>query len=601
MAETPAGPADTAPPCPPRPADESDLGFVRTPMVRWFDPHQLIDTAVRVLLSGVFSAFADNRQLQAREPAGQFDRSGRQELWLDYVADLGDGWNSTYTVARLLAAEELVLARDGESHDTERGRLLVMGGDAVYPVPKAAEYENRMLGPYRSALPCAAGEAPELFAIPGSHDWYDGLINFTSIFCRNRRIGGWRTCQRRSYFAIKLPNAWWLWGIDIQFGASVDEVQLRYFADVAADRMAPGDRVIMCMSKEVESGRKEADVHSDRDVAYLEREIIQPSGARVLLYLKSGKHYYSRYEEEDGPRHHIESGGGGAFLHPTHNLPERIDRPGADGPTAYRRASSYPSAAVSTRLRKRIWLMPVYNLPLAAVFGTVQVLLAFMLGLHLDDRHLALGVGDLLRAMWESPTAFLLSLLVLASLVGMVRFAHDASGMGRVFLGLAHSALQVASVAGVMISASYLSTTFGLAGDPSLLVFIGLVWLLGGTYGMIGMAGYLWATGCLGLHGTEAYAPLHHQDHKHVLRLHIQADGSLTIYPIGIDRVGRAWTLSPDAPAHAPWFTPDGHEPEPHLIEPPITIGRAVPASATTTPPSRRGAATSAAAARSRR
>ena len=315
------------------------------------------------------------------------DRSGQAELWLDYVADLGDGWNSTYTVARLLATEALELDWDGETHRTERGRILVFGGDAVYPVPKAVEYENRMLGPYRSALPCARAEAPELFAIPGSHDWYDGLVNFTSIFCRNRWIGGWRTRQRRSYFALKLPNGWWLWGIDIQFGASVDEVQLQYFADVAADQMQPGDRVVLCMSKEVESGRKQAEVHSDRDVEYLEREIIQPSGARLLLYLKSGKHYYSRYEEEDGPRHHIESGGGGAFLHPTHNLPERTDFPGPDGPTAYRRAGTYPSAAFSKRLRKRIWLMPAYNLPLAAVFGTVQVLLAFMLGLHLDDRH----------------------------------------------------------------------------------------------------------------------------------------------------------------------------------------------------------------------
>ena len=573
MAETPADRGDTPPPCPPRPTDASDLGFVRRPMVRWFDPHQLIDTAVRVLLSGVFSSYADSREVQAREPSEVPDRSAHEDLWLDYVADLGDGWNSTYTIARLLATEELELERDGQSYRTERGRILVFGGDAVYPVPKAAEYENRMLGPYRAALPCAPRDAPELFAIPGSHDWYDGLVNFTSIFCRNRWIGGWKTRQRRSYFALKLPNGWWLWGIDIQFGASVDEVQLQYFADVAADQMQPGDRVILCMSKEVDSGRKQDEVHSDRDVAFLEREIIRPSGAQLLLYLKSGKHYYSRYEQQDGPRHHIESGGGGAFLHPTHNLPERADLPGPDGPTAYRRAGTYPSPSLSKRLRKRIWLMPAYNLPLAAVFGTVQVLLAFMLGLHLDDRHASLSVSDLLRAMWESPTAFLLSLLVLASLVGMVRFAHDANGIGRFLLGLAHSTLQVASVSGVMLAASHLSGAFGSEGVSSLLTFLGLVWLLGGVSGMMGMAGYLWATGYLGLHGTEAYAPLHHQDQKHFLRLHIQADGALAIYPIGVERVGRKWRLCPDAPAHAPWFAAEGAEPAPHLIEPPIRIG----------------------------
>jgi hypothetical protein len=125
-----------------------------------------------------------------------------------------------------------------------------------------------------------------------------------------------------------------------------------------------------------------------------------------------------------------------------------------------------------------------------------------------------------------------------------------------------------------MIAASYLSSAVGLEGVWSLLAFLGLVWLLGGISGMVGMAGYLWATGCLGLHGTEAYAPLHHQDLKHVLRLHIQSDGALTLYPIGIDRVGRKWKLCPDAPAHAPWLAPDGPEPQPHLIEQPIRIGR---------------------------
>ena len=162
-------------------------------MVCWLDPHQLVDTAARVLLAGVFSSYADNRQLQALAPAEVFDRSEGPELWLDYVADLGDGWNSTYSIASLLAADELKLDWDGEPVATERGRLLVMGGDQVYPVPKRAEYENRLLGPYRSALPCVgAGEARELFAIPGSHDWYDGLVNFTSVFCRERPIGGWQ-------------------------------------------------------------------------------------------------------------------------------------------------------------------------------------------------------------------------------------------------------------------------------------------------------------------------------------------------------------------------------------------------------------------------
>ncbi|HEX4103095.1 MAG: metallophosphoesterase [Pseudonocardiaceae bacterium] len=547
---------------------------MRRPMVRWLDPHQLVDTAARVLLSGVFSAYADYREMQALEPAEVPDRSGQADLWLDYVADLGDGWNSTYTVARLLATEELKLEWDGETHATERGQILVMGGDQVYPVPKAAEYQNRMLGPYRAALPCAVGDAPELFAIPGSHDWYDGLVNFTSIFCRKRWIGGWKTLQRRSYFAIKLPNRWWLWGVDIQFGSYIDEAQLRYFAGVALDQVEPGDQIILCTAKEVDSGRKGTEIHSDRDVEFLEREIIQPCGARLVLYLKSGKHYYARYEHEDqdGVRQHITSGGGGAFLHPTHNLPEHMDLPGPAGPVPYRRARTYPSAEASKRLRKRIWLLAPYNLPLAGVFGTVQVLLALMLGLHLGDRHVGLGLGELRRAVWESPTFFLLIVLVIVSLVGMVRFAHDARGIRRFLVGTIHTTLQLASAAGFMIASSWLSSAFGLRGGWSLVAFLGLIFLVGGIGGMVGMSGYLWVANCFGLHGTEGYAAQHHQDLKHVLRLHLEADGDLTVYPIGIDRVGRKWTPCPDAPAHTPWFAPQGAEPEPHLIEKPITI-----------------------------
>lgn len=574
MAETPRQSSERSG-CPPRPASESgaDLGFVRRPMVRWLDPHQLFDTAIRVVVSGLFGSYADSRELQALVPSEVLDRSDGPDLWLDYVADLGDGWNSTYTVARLLAAEKLELRREGGAGTTtERGRILVMGGDQVYPVPKREEYENRLLGPYRSALPWVAGENPELLAVPGSHDWYDGLLNFTSVFCRGRWIGGWKTRQQRSYFAVKLPHRWWLWGIDVQFGAYLDEPQLKYFHDVASELVSPGDRIVLCVAKEVESGRSKAEVYSDRNLEYIERQVIQPTGAQVLLYLKSGRHHYCRYAEEDGPSHHITSGGGGAFLHPTHQLPEHLELPRSASPGRYRRAAIYPAADVSKRLRKRVWLLPAYNLPLAAVFGGVQILLAFMLGLHLDDRHVGLGLGDLWVAVWRSPTAFLLILLMVLTLGAMVRFAHEATGLTRLLLGLVHSSLQLATVAFVMVAASALSSALGLKGLPSLGAFLAMVGVLGGVGGTLGMSGYLWATNCLGLHGNEAYAPLHHPDLKHFLRLHIDTDGVLTVYPVGIDRVGRKWRLVHDAPENAPWFEPVGPEPETHLIEEPVRI-----------------------------
>jgi len=154
----------------------------------------------------------------------------------------------------------------------------------------------------------------------------------------------------------------------------------------------------------------------------------------------------------------------------------------------------------------------------------------------------------------------------------MVRFAHDAGGVGRFLLGLVHSTLQLASVAGVLMAASRLSSASRLHGVPSLIVFLGLIGLLGGLGGTLGMSGYLWVTNCLGFHGNEGYAPLHHQDLKHFLRLHIDAEGVLTVYPIAVDRVGRKWRLDPDAPDGAPWFTADAAASEPHLVERPIRM-----------------------------
>jgi hypothetical protein len=543
-------------------------------MVRWLDPHQLLDTSTRVLASGFLTSYTDSRELQVNMAGDVYDRSEPQEVWLDYVADLGDGWNSTYTVARLLAQPELDLSHGNDRYHTQRGSILVMGGDQVYPVPTRNHYENRLLGPYEAAMPCSRGDDPDLFAIPGSHDWYDGLVNFTNIFCRQRSVGGWKTTQTRSYFALQLPHRWWLWGIDLQFGDYLDEAQIGYFAGAARD-MEHGDRVIVCMAKEVESGRKSAEVASDRNLGYLEREVLRPAGASVALYLKSGRHHYCRYENPDTESQLITAGGGGAFLHPTHGLPESIDPPGEDATgdrsDALALASAYPSRVDSKRLRKRVWLLPIFNLPLAAVLGALQVLLVFMLGLHHEDQHLSVSFGDLSRALWDSPTAFLLILLVILSFGAMIRLAHDASGVPRLLIGLGHSMLQFGGLGMVIVVSSRLAGSLG-TDAASLVGFLGLVWLLGGVGGVLGISGYLWITNCLGYHGNEAFAPLHHMDQKNFLRLHIDGDGTLTVYPVGIDRVCRRWRFCPQAAAHEPWLAPVKAEAKPHLIEAPITF-----------------------------
>ncbi|HEY6179460.1 MAG TPA: hypothetical protein VIX73_33625, partial [Kofleriaceae bacterium] len=69
------------------------------------------------------------------------------------------------------------------------------GGDLVYPVASREEYEQRLVMPYEHALPHTRAPHPDVFAIPGNHDWYDSLISFTRRFCSERWFAGWRTRQ----------------------------------------------------------------------------------------------------------------------------------------------------------------------------------------------------------------------------------------------------------------------------------------------------------------------------------------------------------------------------------------------------------------------
>ncbi len=309
--------------------DPIELGFNPRPPVPWLGPLLLLSTGVRALLAILFGAYLDKRELQNSLPGDVIEEPGTDgELWLDYVADLGDGFNSTYSVAYLLAQPELEL--DGRV--LPRGQVLVMGGDQVYPTASAPDYEDRCKGPYTAALPCPPASAPQptLYAVPGNHDWYDGLTAFLRLFARQRdaSLGGWRTKQARSYFAVRLPADWWLLALDEQFGAYVDDPQLNYF-EAAAREFGPDDKVILAVP---EPSWVKAAVEQNAEaydaVDYFIRTIIAPTGARVRLMLSGDLHHYARYSGVD--RELVTCGGGGAYLYPTHQLPDR-DHRAADG------------------------------------------------------------------------------------------------------------------------------------------------------------------------------------------------------------------------------------------------------------------------------
>src|SRR3954452_7028937 len=93
------------------------LGFTPQDQVRWLAPGELLRMAIKVALSSLFADYADRREVQAALPAVVLTLAPDADggLWLDHVADLGDGFDSTYTVARLLAADTLHV---GPPHQT---------------------------------------------------------------------------------------------------------------------------------------------------------------------------------------------------------------------------------------------------------------------------------------------------------------------------------------------------------------------------------------------------------------------------------------------------------------------------------------------------
>lgn len=347
-------------------------------MVAWFTPPLLFRAAFHSVIASLFGRYADRRTIHQLEDSipddadglSSFtkrydyasDATGNEAFWVDYTADLGDGFDSTYAVSYLMAANALagranpqqpnIAGVEGLSPDVElnAGKLLIMGGDEIYPWPSREAYADKLQRPYEWALPPkqqseavaeGGGQDAEpaterdVFAIPGNHDWYDGLNAFDGLFCRARggrtqdnvgSIGGWKTKQHRSYFAIKLPHNWWIWGADISLSQYLDAGQLRYFKTVC-DHMQEGDRFILCTAQPTwlyfnTPGER----YARANLLSLINAPIREKNAKLCGIFSGDTHHYSRYNEskELGDFNLFTAGGGGAYFHGTHHLNNSI-------------------------------------------------------------------------------------------------------------------------------------------------------------------------------------------------------------------------------------------------------------------------------------
>ena len=513
----------------------------RRSMVGWYDPRVLSHSAYLVAIANIFGRHSDTRLIEAlaSQPQGEFDYShAGGDFWLDYVADTGDGWNPTYAVADAMAQPTLELRTEGGAPlMTQSGKVLVFGGDEVYPYPTRSEYETRTETPYRLAH---AGRAkPDVYAIPGNHDWYDSLVAFSRTFCRPERgFAGAPTRQTRSYFALKLPANWWLLAIDLQLGADLDEPQVQYFQKIA-QCMDDAARLIMCVPEPRWILEDAYPSHSSYEelssTRFLEEKVFR---RKARVFLTGDLHFYKRHENAEGIQK-ITSGGGGAFLHPTHAPATKELRNG------FIQRAAYPDEKTSRRLCWRNFLFPLTNPKSGWLYAFLYAMSAWLASASLE----AADVIDLPTALSAAINASIrdpLNGMWLVTIVGGFIFFTDTHVRSwRILGGAFHAMLHLAAAFAVGWAALWLTDDvlhLGYGSILQLLISGAITFTLGGPVGAFILGLYLFVSiRIFGRHSNEAFSSLRIQDYKQWLRLKIDAAGKLTIHAIALDRVPRRW------------------------------------------------------------
>jgi uncharacterized membrane protein len=584
------------------------IGELPTPQkaVRWLSPTQLLRTGFEVAQGIVFARYADKREVEASAPEHAYDVSAgladRTDIWIDFAADVGDGYDATYSIACSIAGapnvsfDESTLTNEDDRRDYQTvrrpGDLLIFGGDEVYPAASHDDYIKRLNNVYREAA--GKKDVAPVVAVAGNHDWYDGLVSFRRNFCESwtneqppqpgaelpflrqlpmvgdrDKVGGWGAIQSRSYFAVKLTEDWWLWGTDIQLDRPIDAEQTRYFRK-AAQRLGDANLILATARPswiDDPEFDKTADFSNKESLIWFIDRVLGPSAttsdrrAQLRLMVSGDEHHYSRYSLTAAggihPQELVTCGGGGAFLSSTHQLRDpvtlnsTVPQPPGGPVSSYSQATRYPTAAQSKELRKGFWRIPYKNSLLWLFVGMIYLVVLEALAYARCFPH----VPDLTALDWRimSGPAFagyvplVVAVVVLFFvLVSFAGYGHEPKNTAQDGLvGTVHAAahLLVAFVVATLIGALF-ATTSNDGGWTRLGVNLLLAVVIATAIGVVGtnvFALYLFLANFIGYHKTELFSGMRIEDYKCHLRLHITKDG-LRGHAIAIDKVPAAWT-----------------------------------------------------------
>ncbi|GAB7189447.1 metallophosphoesterase [Kineococcus sp. NUM-3379] len=266
------------------------------------------------------------------------------------MGDTGEGDASQY-------APVLLLDTVGAGTD-----FMVLCSDVVYPGGGVLEYAWKLCWPYRDY------GAP-IYALPGNHDWYDGLRGFMSFFCGQdsaprpprrslfsraglrdrlwadgpeppdaakqdalatlRRGPGQRATQPGSYFRLS-TGPLDLIAVDTGIDGTLDAAQGRWLR-----RVSRGERPkVLLTGRPLHVDGEHHPCPIDRGRGGTVDDVVDDPAHRYVAVIGGDVHNYQRYPVRVGGRtvQHVVSGGGGAYTHPTHTIPN-LDHSGIPGVT----------------------------------------------------------------------------------------------------------------------------------------------------------------------------------------------------------------------------------------------------------------------------
>jgi hypothetical protein len=295
----------------------------------------------------------------------------RRQAWLNQM--YGDG-TPDFTIDRtdLDAPTFLLLGDTGEGDISQYAPMsiidavgpgtdfMVICSDVIYPAGGALEYAYKLSWPYQHY-------PRPIYALPGNHDWYDGLRGFMAYFCGQRSApprqcrsllsrGGlldrlWldesepddlvkrqslETLRRESSQHVRLPGPYYristgpldLIAIDTGIDGTIDAAQGEWLRQISR---GPKPKVLLTGKPIYVNGHHNpCSIDGGRQGTV--DDIIRDPANRYVAVIGGDVHNYQRYPVQVGSRiiQYLVSGGGGAYMHPTHKIPN-IDQTELEG------------------------------------------------------------------------------------------------------------------------------------------------------------------------------------------------------------------------------------------------------------------------------